>query len=67
MGDRDNEIDEAREYIRKAGYGVWVVMEQDPTLRLKAVQGELFKNRFFDVLWQTFLYQLNSALIGTEK
>jgi len=42
-------------------------MEQDPTLRLKALRGELFKTRFFDVLWQTLLYQLNSALIGTEK
>ncbi len=36
-------------------------------LRLKALRGELFKPRFFDVLWQTILYQLDSALIGIEK
>ena len=41
-------------------------MEQKPTLRLKALWGELFRIRLLDVLWQTILYQLNSALIGTE-
>ena len=42
-------------------------MEQDPTLRLKALRGLLFKTRFFDVVGSMLLYQLNSALIGTEK
>ena len=42
-------------------------MEQDPTLRLKALRGALFKTRFFDVLWQTFLYELNKGLIGTRN
>ena len=47
--------------------GVRVVMEQDPTLRLKALRRLLFKTHFFDRLCRMLLYQLNSTLIGTEK
>lgn len=41
-------------------------MEQKPTLRLKALREKLFNTHFFDVPSQTFLYQLNRALMGTE-
>ena len=42
-------------------------MEQDPTLRLKALRRLTFKTCFFDRLYRMPLYQLDSALIGTEK
>jgi hypothetical protein len=34
--------------------------------KAESLAGRAFQNRFFDVLWQTLLYQLNGALIGTE-
>jgi len=34
--------------------------------KAESLAGRAFQNPFFDVLWQTLLYQLNGALIGTE-
>ncbi|NEZ59128.1 hypothetical protein DXZ20_26490 [Leptolyngbyaceae cyanobacterium CCMR0081] len=42
-------------------------MEQKTTIRLKAFHIKSFKTRFFDAFQIVALYQLNIALIGTEK
>jgi hypothetical protein len=47
--------------------GVRVVLEQKTTLRLKSFRISSFRILVLDAFELVVLYQLNSALIGTEK